>query len=120
MPDKLMISGRKITIRTLLLRDIGGLFLIALGAVLAVTLYFGNQGGLVVLRENANASINSITQTMTAHIQPALKAAEFVGQKVMPAGAPINMVAQDMARTAMHLHPNIRALAFIWQDGPVE
>tara|TARA_R110001599_G_scaffold24455_9_gene88201 strand:+ start:14906 stop:16744 length:1839 start_codon:yes stop_codon:yes gene_type:complete len=120
MPDKLMISGRKITIRTLLLRDIGGLFLIALGAVLAVTLYFGNQGGLVVLRENANASINSITQTMTAHIQPALKAAEFVGQKAMPAGAPINMVAQDMARTVMHLHPNIRALAFIWQDGPVE
>ena len=79
MPDKLKTSNHTITIRTLLLRDIGGLFLIALGAVLAVTLYFGNQGGLIVIRENANATINSIKQTLSIHIQPALKAAEFIG-----------------------------------------
>lgn len=120
MPEKLTTPGHTITIRTLLLRDIGGLFLIALGAVLAVTLYFGNQGGMAVLRENANATISAIMQTMTAHIRPALKAAEFVGQNAMPQGAPMNATAREMARTAMYLHPNIRALALIWKDGTFE
>jgi adenylate cyclase len=120
MPDKLKTSNHTITIRTLLLRDIGGLFLIALGAVLAVTLYFGNQGGLIVIRENANATINSIKQTLSIHIQPALKAAEFIGQHTMPDGVPMSASVQDMAWTAMHLEPHIRALAFIWNDGSME
>ena len=106
MPDKLKTSNHTITIRTLLLRDIGGLFLIALGAVLAVTLYFGNQGGLIVIRENANATINSIKQTLSIHIQPALKAAEFIGQHTMPDGVPMSASVQDMAWTAMHLEPH--------------
>ena len=44
-----------------MLRDIGGLFLIA-------------------IREIAGAAINSIRQTLSIHIQPALKAADFIGQ----------------------------------------
>lgn len=120
MSDKLTSPSHTITIRTLLLRDIGGLFLIALGAVLAVTLYFGNQGGLVVVRENANSAISSIMQTMKAHIRPALKAAEFVGQNAMQDGPPMSSAARDMALTTMYLHSHIRALAFIWNDGRVE
>lgn len=120
MPHKLTTSSHRITIRTLLLRDIGGLFLIALGAVLAVTLYFGNQGGLAVVRENANATISSIKQTLTAHIRPALKAAEFVGQYTMPDGAPMSPAAEDMAKIALYMQPHIRGLVFIWNDGPIE
>ncbi|WP_051284533.1 adenylate/guanylate cyclase domain-containing protein [Nisaea denitrificans] len=120
MSDKLTTSSHTITIRTLLLRDIGGLFLIALGAVLAVTLYFGNQGGLIVIRENANATIKSIKQTLSLHIRPALKAAELVGQYTMPNGAPMSATAQGMARTAMQLQPHIRALAFLRNDGSME
>ena len=119
MPDKLTAPSHRITIRTLLLRDIGGLFLIALGAVLAVTLFFGNQGGLAVVRENANATIGSIKQTLTTHIRPALKAAEFVGGQAMPGRGPMDSATEDMARTTMFLHPHIRAFAFIWDDGPM-
>jgi len=120
MSDKLKASNHTITIRTLLLRDIGGLFLVALGAILAVTLYFGNQGGLIVIRENANATIKAIKQTLSIHIQPALKAAEFIGQHTMPDGVPMSAAVQDMAWTAMHLEPHIRALVFIWNDGVME
>lgn len=120
MPDTLKRPGHKITIRTLLLRDIGGLFLIALGAVLAVTLYFGNQGGQAVMRENANGTIGAIKKTLSGHFNPALKAAEMVGRRAMPAGPPMSATVQEMAKTAMYLHPHIRAMALIWDGGHME
>lgn len=120
MRKALTSSKQTITIRTLLLRDIGGLFLVALAAVMAVTLYFGNQGGLAVLRDNANGTISAIKQTLTSHIVPALKSAEYVGGYAMPKGTPMREDAKEMARTALVLEPHIRALAFFWNDGQLE
>ncbi|MEO9899532.1 adenylate/guanylate cyclase domain-containing protein [Nisaea sp.] len=119
MPDELKTSSQRISIRTLLLRDVGGLFLIALVAVMAVTLYFGNQGGLAVVRESANATIGTIKQTLSAHTRPALKAAEFVGKNIMPKGTLLNAASREMAQTVLQLEPHIRALAFVWDGGPL-
>lgn len=110
----------RITIRTLLLRDIGGLFLIALAALMAVTMYFGTQGALVVLRENAGNVIHTTARFLSTHMEPAIRTAEIVGRQILIEGAPADASSVEMARTAMELDPQIRGMAFFWTDGTYE
>lgn len=110
----------RITIRTLLLRDIGGLFFIALVALMTVTIFFGTQGALVVLRENAGNVIHATVRFMATHIEPAIKTAEVVGRKVLSESPPVDAGAIELARTAMELNPQIRGMAFFRTDGRYE
>ncbi len=110
----------RITIRTLLLRDIGGLFLVALAALMAVTMYFGTQGALVILRENAGNVIHTTVRFLSTHMEPAIRTAEVIGRKVLPEGPNVSPTNIEMARTAMQLDPQIRGMAFFWTDGRYE
>jgi len=110
----------RITIRTLLLRDIGGLFFIALAALLAVTMFFGTQSALVVLRENAGNVILTTVRYMATHVEPAIRTATVVGRKILSDEPPVDSVGIEMARTAMELTPQIRGMAFFWADGHYE
>lgn len=107
----------RITIRTLLLRDIGGLFLIALAAIMAVTMYFGTQGALVVLRENAGNVIHTTSRFLRSHMEPAIDSAQVIGARVLSEPEPLDPLEVEMVNTAMALHPQIRGMAFFWTNG---
>ncbi|UUX50140.1 hypothetical protein NUH88_00250 [Nisaea acidiphila] len=107
----------RITIRTLLLRDIGGLFLAALVAIMAVTMFFGTQGALVVLRENAGNVIHTTARFLEAHMEPARDAAEAIGARVLAEPEPLDPLEVEMTHTAMTLHRQIRGMAFFWTNG---
>jgi hypothetical protein len=110
----------RITIRTLLLRDIGGLFLVALVALMAVTMYFGTLGAFAVLRENAGNVIHTTARFLSTHMEPAIRTAEIVGRKILLDGPQVSPANIEMARTAMQLDPQIRGMAFFWTDGRYE
>ncbi|WP_420405006.1 adenylate/guanylate cyclase domain-containing protein [Nisaea sp.] len=110
----------RITIRTVLLRDIGGLFLVALAALLAVTLYFGSQSALVVLRDNAHNLMRGTARLLETHVEPPIIAAELIGKRVLEDVAPLDPISVEMVHTTMQLHSQIHAMGFFWPDGNFE